>query len=144
MRHIVICGLSGSTIRFFFHIIFYMTRFSKKKKQLLCITCGFWFPLQLSSEPFFILRTERDMIKKCVLVIYMICGISTHVKWPLFLWDFKEIWIFSTDFRKIHKCKLSWKSALWEQSCSIQTDGMTDMTKLIVVLTANAPKNKLR
>jgi hypothetical protein len=46
-------------------------------------------------------------------------------------------------FRKIHKYQISWKSVHWEPSCSIQTDGRTDMKKLIVAFHsyANAPKN---
>jgi len=35
-------------------------------------------------------------------------------------------------FRKILKCEISLISIKWEPSCSMQTDGKTDMTKLIV------------
>ena len=69
--------------------------------------------------------------------------IGLHVKYPLFLSDFNEEWIFSTDFRKKKlKYKISWKSVLWEPSCSMWKDGQTDMTKLIVALRNNAPKNR--
>jgi hypothetical protein len=73
--------------------------------------------------------------------------IGLHVKCPLFFSDFNESWIFSTDFRKLLKCQISWKSVQWEPSCSMGTDGqtdrLTDMTKLIVAFRnfANAPKN---
>ena len=95
----------------------------------------FWFSVQLLSETFLILRrSERDMIKMYI---------DLYVKYLLFLSDFNEIWILSTGFWKILKYKISWKSIEWEPSCSMQTDGQTDMTKLIVAFGnfANSPKN---
>jgi len=60
MRHIVICGLTRSTI-FFPHYLINGTIFGKK---LLNTKCVFWFSVQLLFEIFLILRTtERDMIK---------------------------------------------------------------------------------
>jgi hypothetical protein len=49
---------------------------------------------------------------------------------------------FSSDFRNMLKCQISWKSVQWEPSCSARTDG--HMTKLTVVFRnfANAPKNE--
>ena len=52
----------------------------------------FWFSLQLLSETFVILRRiEQGVIKM---------HIGLHVKYALFLPDFKETWIFLTDIRK--------------------------------------------
>jgi hypothetical protein len=49
----------------------------------------FWFSLQLLSETYLILRSiKRDLI-------------NIHVKYQLLLSDFKETWIFSTDFPKL-------------------------------------------
>jgi len=62
-------------------------------------------------------RTERDMIK-----IY----IGLHVKYPLFLPYFNEIWTVPTDFRKILKYQISWKSVQWEPSCSMRRGRRTD------------------
>jgi hypothetical protein len=54
----------------------------------------------------------------------------------LFVSDVNETWIISTDFRKMPKYQISWKSVEWEPSCSVrtdeQTDGQTIMPKLIV------------
>jgi hypothetical protein len=67
-----------------------------------------------------------------------------HVKYPLFLSDFNETWIFSTDFLKILKYHISWKSVQRESSCTMWTDGQSDITKLLVAFHnfANAP-NKI-
>jgi len=52
------------------------------EKRLLNTKCVFWFPLQLLSETFLILRrNERDVIKMYI---------GLHVKYPLFLSDFNE------------------------------------------------------
>jgi len=51
--------------------------------------------------------------------------VCRHVKYPLFLSDFDETWIFATDFQKILKYEISRRSVHWEPSCSMRTDGQT-------------------
>jgi len=58
--------------------------------------------------------------------------IGPHAKYPLFLPDFNETWIFWTDFWKILQYQISSKSIQWEQSCTIWTDQWADTMKLIV------------
>jgi hypothetical protein len=53
-----------------------------------------------------------------------------HVKYPLFLSDFVETRIFVTDFYKIMKYQIPWKSVLWEPSFPMHTDDWTDKTTL--------------
>ena len=52
--------------------------------------------------------------------------IRLHVKYSLLLSYFKETWISCPDFRKVTKYKISWKSVLWEPSCSTRTGRQTD------------------
>jgi len=85
----------------------------------------FGFSLQLLSETFLILkRNEQNMITN----VYW----SPSSKVPFILWDFNETWIILTDFRKILKHRISWKSFRWEPSCSMRTDGQRDMAMLTV------------
>ena len=61
--------------------------------------------------------------------------IGLHVKYPLFLSDFNETRIFSTDYRKIQKIpnfmKICYVRAKLYHT-SGQADGRTNMTKLTV------------
>jgi hypothetical protein len=70
-----------------------------------------------------------------------------HVKYPLFLSEFNETWLFSTDCRKILKNKISWKTVQWEPSCSMRTDGRTDRhdeANSRFPQSCEAPKNCIR
>ena len=48
--------------------------------------------------------------------------IRFQVKYLLFLSDFTDTWIFSTDIWEILKYQISWKSVQGEPSLSMQTD----------------------
>jgi hypothetical protein len=66
--------------------------------------------------------------------------IGLHEKYPLFLSDFNEIWIFSTDFRK--NTQLSNFMKLHPLGVELfHADGQRDMTKLSLFNFANAHKN---
>jgi len=71
--------------------------------------------------------------------------IGLHVKYPLFLSDFNDTWIFLIDFLKTLSYQISLKSVQWEPSCSMRTDGRADIMYLIVVFRnfAKAPNDKV-
>jgi hypothetical protein len=82
-------------------------------KQSLNIKCVFWFHLQLLFKKFLIVRIiQRDTVINVKIL---------HVKYPLFLSDFNQIWIFCTEFRKSLKYQISSKSVQWEPTCSMRT-----------------------
>jgi len=114
MRHSVICGLP---LLLYFSTLCHK-RYDFCKNKLLNTRCVLWFSLQILPETFLILRrNERDMVKMCI---------GLQVKYPLFLFDFIETLFFWTDFWKIRKYQISWKTVQWEPSCSMRTDGLTD------------------
>jgi hypothetical protein len=130
MRHIVICGL---TARQYFSTLSHKRHgFRKKvtedKMCILMLSTGFVRSISHSKKK--LARYDRS----CILV---------YVKYPIFLSDFNENWIFSTDFRK----KL-WKFVHWKPSFSVwteeRTDGEIDMTKLIIAFRnfMSAPKRQ--
>jgi hypothetical protein len=64
-------------------------------------------------------KNEQDMIKKMYL--------GRHVKYPLFLSDFNETWIFSTNFPTLLKYQMSCKSVRQSRVVpSAWTDAETD------------------
>ena len=69
--------------------------------------------------------------------------VRLHVKYPLFMSDFNETLVLSTDFRKILKYQISWKFLQWEPGCAMPMDSQTDMTNLIVAFRkfTKAPNN---
>ena len=89
------------------------------------------------------------LVKKCVLIFSatFVWNIShsksnrarynqkrISVFMQLLLSNYNNIWILSTDLRKILRHHISWKFVLWEPNCSVRTDGRTEMTKLTVAL----------
>ena len=60
--------------------------------------------------------------------------IGVREKSPLFLSYFNETLIFSINFRKMFKYQISLKCFQWEPSCSMRTDGWTDMTKSLFAI----------
>ena len=89
------------------------------KKKILNIKCAFWFSLHLSCEIFLILRRIRRDI---ILYVYW----SSRNVLELFSTGFNEIWTFLTDFRKMFKYQISWKSFQLSRAVSCgQTDGQT-------------------
>jgi len=103
MRHIAICGQPFSTVNFstLSHKRYDFRKNKKEKQKILNKKCAFLFSVQHLSETCVIIwRTERDVIRN-------VCRSACKI--PL-LSHFNEIWIFSTDFRKIFKFQISWKS----------------------------------
>jgi hypothetical protein len=83
-------------------------------KFLLNIKCVFWFSLQNLSAIFLIL-----------IRIHWAAVIKLH-RSSLLLSDFNDTWILLTDFWKILRYQISFKSIQWEHTCSIWTDRWMD------------------
>jgi hypothetical protein len=92
-------------------------------KHLLNIKWVFWSSLQLSFETHLI----PGIIQPDVINVY----VGLHVKCTLFLSYCNETLIFVTDFQKILKYEIWWKSVQWELSCSTLADRQSYMTILV-------------
>ena len=99
----------------------YLINGTISRENVLNIKYVFWFSLQ------HVWNISHSMKK---WVRYEKCTTCLRVKYPLFLSDFNETWIFWTDFPKILKCKISWKSILC--GSRVVACRWTDTTKLIV------------
>ena len=128
MRHIVIWGLPGSTV-FSTYLINGMN-FERKKvtEHKLC-------DLNFSTTFGWNIFHSKRNLARCV-------SVGLYVEYKFLLSEFDETWIFSTEFQRILRYQLSSAAIHWEPSCSMRTDGQTDMTLQIVAFRnfANAPK----
>ena len=92
--YIAFCDISGSTA--LISLISYTARFRRK---VIDIKYLFWFSLQLLTEAFLIPRKIRRYV---IINVY-----SFSCKVPLFLSDYRQTLIFSTEFLKITPCTFS-------------------------------------
>jgi len=85
------------------------------RRRLMNIKCMFWFSLQVFFfEPLLILRKQSKILSQTES--------GLHIKYQLLLLDFKQTWIFLTDFHKILKYRMSRIFVQWEQSRSTWMD----------------------
>jgi len=104
------------------------------KKVIERKMCVVIFSTNLSEIFLFLRRNERNMIK-----IYVGHNVKCRYSCELLM----KLEFSRQIFGKIFKYQISWKSFQWEPSCSIRTDGRTEVTNLIVAFRnfAKAPKN---
>ena len=127
----------------YFSILSHERHVFRKKKRLLNIKNILWFSLHILSKTFLI----QDYFGE---ILPQMNNVSLHIKYPLFLPDFNEPWIFQSDFRKILKYKISRKSVLWKPGCSMQTDttalgvAFRNFAKTFVVLNFNTSPLSVR
>jgi hypothetical protein len=111
MRHFLIYDIPGCTN--FSTLCHKWQDFRGKSYWIWDVCLEFLYTVVLRETLLIMTGTERVIIK-----LY----ICLHVEYAFFLSDLNETWIFWTDFRKILKYQISWKSIHWEQNCSTWTD----------------------
>ena len=113
----IVCDLSSSPI--FFHIFSYKRHDFREESYWTCYKMCYDFLYNFRRKHF----SFCEEFSKILLQMY----IGLYVQFPLFLSDFNQTRIFSTE-----SCQISWKFIQWQPSHSMQTDGQTDITKPIV------------
>jgi hypothetical protein len=114
-RLIVLSSVACSALRYFY--ILSHKRHDLKKKKLLNTKCVFGILYKVFLKHFSFWEDLSEIWSKL--------HVDLHVKYPLFLSDFNESLIFLTDFRKIPKYEISWKSFSGPK-LSMQTNRRTD------------------
>jgi hypothetical protein len=71
----------------------------------------FWYSVQFLPQIFILRTIQRDIVK------------NAHGSLLRLLSDFNDTWSTSTDFRKVLKYEILWKSVQWKPSCCMRTDG---------------------
>jgi hypothetical protein len=85
-------------------------------------------------------RSKKKWVRFYCKFTYVSSKVALHMS------DFNVTWLLPTDFPKLLKYEISWKSVVWEARCSIRTEGRTGrqqhMTNLTVAFRnpANTPK----
>ena len=95
IRHII-CGLPRATT--FFHIIWQTNDTIFEKRKFSNMKCVFDFHHTFSEKKS---HSEKNWVRYDKKIY-----ICLQVKYPLFLLDFNETWIFSIDFRKIFEYQI--------------------------------------
>jgi hypothetical protein len=116
--------------RYLPHYLMHGTIFGKKNIEYkMCVLIFYNFCL----KHLILRRIQRDSI---INIGYL----GLHVKYSLFVSDFNENWIFSTDFLKIHKYQISWNPCSWSRLVPF---GLTDLRSLIVTFRKFANAHKM-
>ena len=128
------------------------------RKKLLNPKCVFWFPLQILSEAFLILRrNERDMMKNVYWSLCKVPVILVRFQWMVTFLEIFSKNIEISNFTKIRPVAAElfhadgrtdeqingWKGGQTDERTNRPTERQKDMTKLIVIFgnLANTPKN---
>ena len=121
-----VCGILSPVAwrlyNIFPHYLIYGTIFEKKGYWRQNVNFDFHCKFCLKH---FSLQQELDEILSQMTI-------GLHVKFWSFLSYFNKIWIFSIDFRKILKYRISWKLFLRKLNSSMQTDRQIGTTKITV------------
>ena len=134
MCYIVLSSVAYPTLPCFLH---YLINGTISGKTSLCIERVFWFPLQFLSKIFLIVR----IIQRDIAINSQKSSCKVPVKVVMFYWNSSFLYMFSKNTQVLNTMKTV---PVREPSCTVLTDGRTDVTKLRVAFGnfAKGPKNE--